>query len=273
VAERDSQIVLHADSTKREDMSDNAGIEVGAVINDSPISRFQYVIFAICILITMCDGFDIQAAAYTAPSIACEWQLAVASFGPVFAAVLLGSMFGAFVFGQLGDSPGRKRILAMTVVLFSSLNTACAYAPSITPLIVMRFLCGFALGGALPSLMALVAICASAKAIHPCCDYLGRVLAGSCCRRIDQRPSDFEVGLDVGIHCRGDDLHPRHWRRLVSARWAIRVLSRDIGRWSVDFPRHDAKPTLSNQQYRAASRLCIFASFCKALAGELQGRR
>jgi MFS transporter, AAHS family, 4-hydroxybenzoate transporter len=144
-------------------MSNNAGIEVGAVINDSPISGFQYVIFAICILITMCDGFDIQAAAYTAPSIASEWQLAVGSFGPVFAAVLLDSMFGAFVFGQLGDSFGRKPILALTVVLFSLLNTACAYAPSITPLIVMRFLCGVALGGALPNLMALVAEYAPAR--------------------------------------------------------------------------------------------------------------
>lgn len=84
-------------------MADNTRINAGAVINDSPISRFQCAIFAICILITMCDGFDVQAAAYTAPSMASEWKLALGSFGPVFAAVLLGSMLGALVFGYLGD--------------------------------------------------------------------------------------------------------------------------------------------------------------------------
>jgi hypothetical protein len=77
-------------------VSDNARVNVAAVINDSEISRFQYIIFALCILIIMCDGFDTQALAYVAPSIASEWKLSPGSFGPVFAAVLLGSMAGAF---------------------------------------------------------------------------------------------------------------------------------------------------------------------------------
>jgi len=51
-------------------VSDNARVDVAAVINDSEIGRFQYVIFALCILIIMCDGFDTQALAYVAPSIA-----------------------------------------------------------------------------------------------------------------------------------------------------------------------------------------------------------
>src|ERR1700692_3100691 len=73
-------------------VSDNARVDVAAVINDSEIGRFQYVIFALCILIIMCDGFDTQALAYVAPSIASEWKLSPSSFGPVFAAVLLGSI-------------------------------------------------------------------------------------------------------------------------------------------------------------------------------------
>src|SRR5882724_7460916 len=144
-------------------MTDNTRIEVGAVINDGAISRFQYVIFTICILIVMCDGFDTQAVAYTAPSIAAAWKLSPGSFGPVFAAVLIGAMLGALVFGYLGDKFGRKRILALTVILFSLLNIASAYAPSITPFIVLRFICGIALGGALPNLVALVAEYAPAR--------------------------------------------------------------------------------------------------------------
>src|SRR6266480_2170909 len=55
-------------------LSDHARVDVAAVINDSEIGRFQYLIFALCILIMMCDGFDTQALAYVAPSIASEWN-------------------------------------------------------------------------------------------------------------------------------------------------------------------------------------------------------
>jgi len=144
-------------------MSDTARIEVGAIINGNPISRFQYVIFSICMLIVMCDGFDTQAVAYVAPSIVSEWKLSPGTFGPVFAAVLLGAMLGAFAFGYLGDKLGRKRTLILCVVLFGLLNIASAYAPSITPFIALRFLCGIGLGGALPNVMALVTEYAPAR--------------------------------------------------------------------------------------------------------------
>ena len=144
-------------------MADNARIDVAAVINDGAISRFQYLIFTICVLIIMCDGFDTQAVAYVAPSIAADWKLAPGSFGPVFAAVLVGAMAGAFVFGYLGDKFGRNRILALCVLWFGVLNIASAYAPSITPFIVLRLLCGIGLGGAIPNVMALVAEYAPAR--------------------------------------------------------------------------------------------------------------
>jgi AAHS family 4-hydroxybenzoate transporter-like MFS transporter len=144
-------------------MADNARIDVAAVINNGEISRFQYVIFTICVLIIMCDGFDTQAVAYVAPRIAADWKLAPASFGPVFAAVLVGAMVGAFVFGYLGDKFGRNRILALCVAWFGVLNIASAYAPSITPFIVLRLLCGIGLGGAIPNVMALVAEYAPAR--------------------------------------------------------------------------------------------------------------
>jgi AAHS family 4-hydroxybenzoate transporter-like MFS transporter len=144
-------------------MIDNARIDVAAIINEAEISRFQYLIFTICILIIMCDGFDTPAVAYVAPSIASKWNLAPGSFGPVFAAVLLGAMAGAFLFGYLGDKFGRNRILALCVAWFGVFNIASAFAPSIAPFIVLRLLCGIGLGGAIPNVMALVAEYAPAR--------------------------------------------------------------------------------------------------------------
>jgi AAHS family 4-hydroxybenzoate transporter-like MFS transporter len=165
-------------------LSDNARVDVAAVINDSEIGRFQYLIFVLCILIMMCDGFDTQALAYVAPSIASEWKLSPGSFGPVFAAVLLGSMAGAFAFGYLADKFGRKRTLLLCVIWFGLLNVASAYANSIEAFTLLRFLCGIGLGGAIPNVMALVSEYAPARkratlvAVAWCGFSLGAVFGG-----------------------------------------------------------------------------------------------
>ncbi|WP_172842534.1 MFS transporter [Bradyrhizobium erythrophlei] len=165
-------------------MTDHTKVDVAAVINDSEISRFQYIIFTLCILIMMCDGFDTQALAYVAPSIASEWKLSPGIFGPVFAAVLLGSMVGAFGFGYLADRFGRKRTLVLCMILFGALNIGSAYATSIESFTLLRFLCGIGLGGVIPNVMALVSEYAPARrratlvAITWCGFSLGAVLGG-----------------------------------------------------------------------------------------------
>jgi MFS transporter, AAHS family, 4-hydroxybenzoate transporter len=165
-------------------VTDNTKVDVAAVINDSEISRFQYIIFTLCILIMMCDGFDTQALAYVAPSIASEWKLSPGIFGPVFAAVLLGSMVGAFAFGYLADRFGRKRTLVVCMTLFGALNIGSAYATSIESFTLLRFLCGIGLGGVIPNVMALVSEYAPARrratlvAITWCGFSLGAVLGG-----------------------------------------------------------------------------------------------
>jgi AAHS family 4-hydroxybenzoate transporter-like MFS transporter len=165
-------------------VTNSAKVDVAAIINDSEISRFQYIIFTLCMMIMMCDGFDTQALAYVAPSIASEWKLSPGIFGPVFAAVLLGSMVGAFAFGYLADRFGRKRTLALCMVLFGALNLGSAYATSIESFTLLRFLCGIGLGGAIPNVMALVSEYAPARkratlvAITWCGFSLGAVLGG-----------------------------------------------------------------------------------------------
>jgi MFS transporter, AAHS family, 4-hydroxybenzoate transporter len=165
-------------------MGDNSRVDVAAVIDGGEISRFQYVIFAVSVLIVMCDGFDTQAAAYVAPSIVAEWKLSAGQFGPVFAAVLVGAMFGAFLFGYAADRLGRKRTLTVTIVWFGILNIASAYATSIGQFTLLRFLCGIGLGGAIPNVMALVSEYAPVRkratlvAIAWCGFGLGAVLGG-----------------------------------------------------------------------------------------------
>src|ERR1700750_1118543 len=165
-------------------MAEESKLNVTTVINESAIGGFQILVFTICLLVVMCDGFDTQAVAYVAPSLAHEWKLSPATFGPVFAAVLLGSMAGAMLLGYLGDRFGRKWTLCFSVIVFGVLNIASAYTTSIEAFTVLRFLCGIGLGGAIPNVMALVSEYAPARkrvtlvAITWCGFGFGAVLGG-----------------------------------------------------------------------------------------------
>lgn len=117
--------------------------------------RFQFGITALCALVAMMDGFDTQAIAYVAPSIAEAWGLNVAAFGPVFGGGLLGLTIGAFVLGPAADRFGRKPMLLLSLFLFGIFALLTARADSTNELLVYRVLTGIGLGGAMPNIIAL----------------------------------------------------------------------------------------------------------------------
>ena len=64
-------------------------------------------------------------------------------------------MIGAFVFGPLADKFGRKTILMVSVGFFGVASLASAYSPSLEVLVLLRFLTGLGLGGAMPNSVTL----------------------------------------------------------------------------------------------------------------------
>jgi MFS transporter, SHS family, lactate transporter len=68
----------------------------------------------------------------------------------VLSAVFLTQAFrpiGALVFGVLADRYGRRPVLMMNIVGFSVIELACAFAPTLNALLVLRALFGIAMGG------------------------------------------------------------------------------------------------------------------------------
>jgi SHS family lactate transporter-like MFS transporter len=68
----------------------------------------------------------------------------------VLGAVFLTQAFrpvGAVIFGMLADRYGRRPVLIINILSFSVIELACAFAPSLTVLMVLRALFGFAMGG------------------------------------------------------------------------------------------------------------------------------
>ncbi|MCP3731357.1 MFS transporter [Sphingomonas sp. MG17] len=126
----------------------NATINVTDLINDRPVSRYQFGVFFLCALAALMDGFDSVIIGITAPGIAASLGLDVKDFGPVFSAAQFGFMIAAFVAGPLADRFGRKSILTFSVVVFGLFALLTPLSGSFEHLIAFRFLTGLGLGGA-----------------------------------------------------------------------------------------------------------------------------
>lgn len=126
-----------------------------AAAGDRKMSSLQILTLVICFLVVAADGFDVASVGYVAPLLKAQWALSPAQLGPIFGSGLFGLAVGSFFFGPLADRIGRKRVIAVSMLLFGVGSLACAYAPSPLWLIVLRFATGMGLGGAMPNAITL----------------------------------------------------------------------------------------------------------------------
>jgi MFS transporter, AAHS family, 3-hydroxyphenylpropionic acid transporter len=112
---------------------------------------------ALCFLTAMIEGVDLQSMGIAAPALGPEFHLTRQQLGVVTAASPLGLFFGAFVGGRGADFWGRKTALLLAMTVFGAFQLSTAWAAGYWSLVVMRFLCGLGLGGAMPNLIALTA--------------------------------------------------------------------------------------------------------------------
>jgi len=130
-------------------------IDLRAWLDRQRFSAFQWRVVALCFFIVAIDGFDTACVGFIAPALVQDWHVSPGVLGTVFSAGLAGLMVGALAFGPLADRIGRKRTLLITVAAFGVATVASAFAPNVTALIVLRFLTGLGLGGAMPNAIAL----------------------------------------------------------------------------------------------------------------------
>jgi SHS family lactate transporter-like MFS transporter len=93
------------------------------------------------------DSLDFFLLIFCVKAIAADFH---AKPSAVMGAVFLTQAFrpvGAVVFGLLADRFGRKPVLMINILSFSVIELACAFAPSLGVLLVLRALFGIAMGG------------------------------------------------------------------------------------------------------------------------------
>ncbi len=112
----------------------------------------------LCWLTIALEGFDLVVLGVVIPSLLKEpsWGLTPGTAALIATVGLLGVMVGALVVGPVTDIVGRRRSMIGTVVVFSILTLACAFAPDPWTFGALRFLAGIGLGGVLPVALAMV---------------------------------------------------------------------------------------------------------------------
>lgn len=130
-------------------------MDVQQFIDSQPLSLTQKLIIALCFWVVAIDGFDTAAVGFIAPALKDLWQLQSSQLAPLMGAGLFGLMLGALIFGPLADKIGRKPILVGSVFVFGAASLASAYSPDLTTLVILRFITGLGLGGAMPNAITL----------------------------------------------------------------------------------------------------------------------
>ncbi len=120
-----------------------------------PLGRAHIRVVALCALVALFDGMDLQSIGLAAPSMGAALQIAPRAFGPVFSAALAGLAIGALSLGALADRVGRKRVLIGATACFAVFTLCTAATRGLGDLLVYRFLTGVGLGGAMPSFISL----------------------------------------------------------------------------------------------------------------------
>lgn len=125
-------------------------------IDTHKFSKFQWMIFAVCFLVALLDGYDTVAIGYIAPSLIQEWGIQKPDLATAMSAGLFGIAIGAIGFGPLADKLGRKIMLVISVLVFGIGTFISAYSQNLLHLEIMRFITGVGLGAAMPNAVTLL---------------------------------------------------------------------------------------------------------------------
>jgi len=128
---------------------------VSDIIDQRPMGAFQIWTVILGGLVLVLDGFDAQTINFLIPSIAETTRIPEHGFGPILSASLIGLMIAALTTGPIADRWGRKWPVILSTLSFALFSLLSARANTRSEFLILRFLTGLGLGGAMPNVVAL----------------------------------------------------------------------------------------------------------------------
>jgi len=154
------------------------------VIDGARLGPLHWRVLILCALVTLIDGYDIQAMAAATPDLAADWHVPPGQLRWIITAALIGIAGSALFVSPLGDYFGRRTVLLGSFALVGVATLLAATAHTQPQLFAWRFLTGIGLGASLPNALALTAEFAPTRnrtalvALMACGISLGAALSG-----------------------------------------------------------------------------------------------
>ena len=123
---------------------------IGHAIDAMPTTRNLLTVVIIAALASLFDNMDSKLVGNALPGLAKEFAMSGATKGLVTSSTMWGMTVGSFIWGWIADKWGRRIAFTLTVLMFSIFSGLTAASFSVSMLLVIRFLTGVGLGGAIP---------------------------------------------------------------------------------------------------------------------------
>ena len=136
-------------------MPQTASSAAEAALENQKIGSLQLRVAALCTLVQICDGYDLNSVAWAVPSLIRAWHLSPALFTTAFLWSSIGIMVGALSAGPIGDRFGRRPLLLGSLTIFGIASLLTASAGSLETLTLWRFFTGIGIGGGFSGAAAL----------------------------------------------------------------------------------------------------------------------
>ncbi|KAJ2949542.1 hypothetical protein O0L34_g15462 [Tuta absoluta] len=112
--------------------------------------RFHYLLLAVCGLVSTSEEMDVISMSFILPSAQCDLNLTTHTKGWLNSIIFIGMMVGAYAWGSVADSLGRKRVLIAISIINALAIVASSFSQNYELFMFFRFVNGAALGGSGP---------------------------------------------------------------------------------------------------------------------------
>ncbi|MGA8759966.1 MAG: MFS transporter [Stellaceae bacterium] len=136
-------------------MAQAYGSSVETALENQRIGALQIRVAALCALVQVCDGYDINSIGVSVPSLTHAWHLPGPAFTTAFLWSSIGILVGALSAGPIGDRIGRRPLLITSMTIFGLASLLTALAGSLLMLSTLRFFTGLGIGGGFAGAAAL----------------------------------------------------------------------------------------------------------------------
>nr|WP_263326374.1 aromatic acid/H+ symport family MFS transporter [Neobacillus sp. Marseille-Q6967] len=130
-------------------------VNAGQVIDQSRFNLFHFLLIFWCFIIILVDGYDIVIYGSVIPSLIEEWGISPVTAGAIGSYTAAGTALGAVIFGLLADKLGRKKVILICTIMFSTFTPLAAFTDGPILFTIFRVIAGLGLGGVMPNVIAL----------------------------------------------------------------------------------------------------------------------